>query len=142
MVYVVVGISGVVGALLRYFLGLSMGMIWHYSFPFATFITNVIGCFVLGWITTYLSRTNLIPPALVTGLGTGLIGSFTTFSTFSVETVKLVFAGQWGMAILYVLLSLWGGLLASYSGFRLGHILYNKRKVLEPAAITNEGRNL
>lgn len=141
MVYAFIGIFGVAGALLRYWLGLSMGMIWHYTFPFATLMINLIGCFILGWITTYISRINIIPPNLVTGLGTVLIGSFTTFSTFSVETVKLVLASHCGLAFLYVMLSLWGGLMATYFGFRLGHVLFGKRNELKPGVITSEGRS-
>lgn len=140
MVYAVVGIFGVVGALLRYYLGISMSMVWHDSFPLATLLINLSGCFLLGWITTHLSRINMFPPSIITGIGTGLIGSFTTFSTFSVETVKLILGSHWGIAILYVLSSLWGGLLASYLGFRLGHALFDKREILEPdVAISGRG---
>lgn len=141
MVYAVVGIFGVVGALLRYYLGISMSLFWHDSFPFATLLTNLIGCFLLGWITTYLFRINMLPPFIVTGIGTGLIGSFTTFSTFSAETVKLILASHWGLAILYVLISLWGGLLASYLGFRLGRTFFDKRKILEPEMAMSGRRN-
>lgn len=134
MVYFVVGISGVIGALLRYSLGLSINGWWHYSFPFATFVANMLGCFILGYITTYVSRINILHPHLISGIGTGLVGSFTTFSTFSVETVKLIVASQWGIAILYVLISLWGGLFASWLGFRLGNNFFEKRKAREEHA--------
>ena len=132
MVYFIVGISGIIGALLRYYLGTFMNMFWHYSFPFSTLLINFIGCFILGWLTMYISRINIIPTYLVTGLETGLIGSFTTFSTFSVETVKLFLTSHWGTAILYVLISLWGGLLVAYFGFYLGNLLFAKRKSLDP----------
>ncbi|HJV16891.1 MAG TPA: fluoride efflux transporter CrcB [Bacillales bacterium] len=117
MVYVSVGLFGVIGALLRYFLGLSIHHIWHQSFPLATLLANLIGCFLLGWITAYLSHLNKLYPYLMAGIGSGLIGSFTTFSTFSVETVKLIQASNWGTAILYVLISFWGGLWAAWMGY-------------------------
>ncbi|MCQ6281039.1 fluoride efflux transporter CrcB [Bacillus sp. EB600] len=90
MVYIFVGIAGVLGSLSRYYLGLSIGTWWHHDFPLPTLSINLIGCFILSWLTMYISRLNLLHPYLVTGIGTGFIGSFTTFSTFSVETVKLI----------------------------------------------------
>jgi fluoride exporter len=116
MVYVSVGLFGVIGALLRYYLGVSVSTVWHHSFPLATLLANLFGCFLLGWISTYLSRLGKLHPYILTGLGTGLIGSFTTFSTFSVETVTLIHSSNWGMAIIYVLLSFWGGLWAALMG--------------------------
>lgn len=120
MLYIYVGIAGIIGALSRYFIGIYFNQWWVYDFPLATFITNMAGCFILGWFTTFLPRLKFIHPYMVTALGTGLVGSFTTFSTFSVETVQLISASKWGTAILYVLLSLWGGLLFSWFGYRLG----------------------
>ncbi|MCD7036336.1 fluoride efflux transporter CrcB [Metabacillus sp. GX 13764] len=127
MNYLIIGLAGAIGALARYYLGVATGASWHYIFPLATLLANLSGSFILGWFTAYLSRLNKLHPHLVTGIGTGLIGSFTTFSTFSVETVQLIQGGNWGTAMAYVLLSLWGGLLFSWSGFRLGHSQYNKR---------------
>ncbi|WP_207308517.1 fluoride efflux transporter CrcB [Bacillus timonensis] len=120
MNYLLVGIAGIIGALLRYLIGIYFGHWWFYDFPLATFVTNLVGSFMLGWFTHFLPRFTFLQPHLVTALSTGLIGSFTTFSTFSVETVQLMSAAKWGTAILYVFLSLWGGLLFSWMGYRLG----------------------
>ncbi|MBA2875573.1 fluoride efflux transporter CrcB [Thermaerobacillus caldiproteolyticus] len=127
MVYVVVGIAGILGALSRYYLGLFIDTWWHHIFPLATLSINLIGCFLLSWLTMYVSRLNILHPYLVTGIGTGFIGSFTTFSTFSVETVRLIQHAQWSMALLYVLSSLWGGLFMSWLGFQIGNILFIRR---------------
>ena len=129
MIYFLVGIAGIAGALLRYAIGIYFNQWWFHAFPLATFITNMAGSFILGWLTTFLPRFKFIHPYFAKALGTGLIGSFTTFSTFSVETVELIFASKWGMAILYVLLSLWGGLLFSWGGFRLGKMSIQNRKL-------------
>lgn len=118
--YVAVGIAGMVGASLRYLIGLSFQHVWLYDFPFATFSTNMVGCFLLGWFTLLLPRLKFLPPVMSPALGTGLIGSFTTFSTFSVETVELMINSKWGIALLYILLSLWGGLLFLWLGYRFG----------------------
>lgn len=120
VLYFYVGLAGIIGALLRYLLGVYFNQWWFYDFPMATFLTNLAGSFILGWVTTFLPRLKFVHPYMATALGTGFVGSFTTFSTFSVETVHLMTASKWGTAILYVLLSLWGGLLSSWFGYRLG----------------------
>lgn len=119
MVYAVIGLAGMVGALLRYYLGLSVHWNWDMIFPLGTLITNYIGSFALGWFTTWVSTSALGHPLIRAGIGTGLIGSFTTFSTFSVETMKLLQAGYWATALAYVLLSVWGGLTLAWLGYRL-----------------------
>ncbi|OAT73600.1 fluoride efflux transporter CrcB [Parageobacillus thermoglucosidasius] len=118
--YVIVGLAGIVGALLRYYLGLLVSGWWNGSFPLATLLANMIGCFALGCLNASLSRLRNIPSYVATGLGTGLVGSFTTFSTFSVETVELLRTSHWGTALVYVFLSMCGGLLMAWCGFRLG----------------------
>ena len=119
MVYMAVGLAGVVGALLRYYIGLAVQAGWDVPFPLGTLVVNGIGCFAVGWMTTapYARR---IPEMVRQSIGTGLIGSFTTFSAFSVETVELVQAQRWGAAIGYMLDSLWGGLLLAWIGMRVG----------------------
>lgn len=120
MVYFLVGIAGIIGASLRYLMGLPFSHTLLHGFPLATFLTNMIGCFVLGWFTTFLPRFKFLPPQLITALGTGLVGSFTTFSTFSVETVRLIQDSKWGIAFLYILFSLCGGLLLAWVGYQTG----------------------
>ncbi|MGE8205067.1 fluoride efflux transporter CrcB [Heyndrickxia sp. NPDC080065] len=129
MIYIAVGIGGMIGALLRYYLGFSVGNWWSFPFPLGTFIINMIGCFILGWLTTYLSKIKKIHPFILTGFGTGLVGSFTTFSTFSYETVHLIQLSLWGTAAAYVLFSLWGGLSFSFFGYRLGKKWFRKQSV-------------
>jgi fluoride exporter len=128
--FILVGIAGIIGATLRYLLGVYFSQWWLNDFPLATFVTNMAGSFLLGWFTHFLPRIKSLHPHVIMAMGTGLIGSFTTFSTFSVETVHLIDASKWGTAILYVLLSLWGGLLFSWLGYRLGL----KKNVVESGA--------
>ncbi|MDR7073090.1 fluoride efflux transporter CrcB [Fictibacillus barbaricus] len=115
-----VGFGGVIGALLRYYIGLWSSEWTHTIFPIGTFTANMIGSFILGWLTTRIIQHQVVHPYLAAAFGTGIIGSFTTFSTFSVETVQLIQTGHWQMALLYVLLSLLAGLLFSWSGFKMG----------------------
>lgn len=130
MVYLIVGLAGILGALSRYYLGLSIDVLWHHPFPLATLFINLFGCFLLSWITTYISRLNIFPSEVVTGIGTGFVGSFTTFSTFGVETMKLINQSAWSIAIVYVLCSIFGGLFMSSMGYKLGNILFTKRAVI------------
>ena len=101
MVYLFVGIAGSLGAILRYLIGISL--FTNSSFPYSTLI---------------IKRTSL-SPAIATAIGTGFVGSFTTFSTLSVETVQLFQRGAIGLGVLYVFISIVGGLLMSRLGFNV-----------------------
>ncbi|KSU84751.1 MULTISPECIES: fluoride efflux transporter CrcB [Fictibacillus] len=120
LLYIWVGIAGMAGALLRYGLGLAVSDISGGGFPLATFLTNMAGSFALGYLTFRLGRRSSANPYTSLVVGTGLIGSFTTFSTFSVENIQLFQTGQTATALLYILLSLIGGLFMCWAGFRLG----------------------
>lgn len=120
MLYVYVGLAGAVGALARYGLGLLVDSLGSSVFPVATLLTNLIGSFLLGWLTHMFLRTGKPSPQFVTIIGTGMIGSFTTFSTFSVETIRLLEESRIGLALLYVFLSITLGLGSSWLGYRVG----------------------
>jgi len=112
-----VSIGGAIGACLRFLLSQIIG--YEGGFPLATYTVNCIGCFVL----SYLLSSKLLndSPNIKIALTTGLLGSFTTFSTFSSETISLISDQLYGTAVLYVLLSAVCGLLMSFVGYRLGN---------------------
>ncbi|MFS0782687.1 fluoride efflux transporter CrcB [Bacillus sp. 1P06AnD] len=115
MVYIYVGLAGALGAVLRYAIGL---LAWNGSlFPIATFSINLIGSFLLAWLTTFVFIRTAIPDEWKSAIGTGFIGAFTTFSTLSVETVSLFQGGHALMAVLYAALSMIGGLAMSFLGY-------------------------
>ncbi|WP_249730295.1 fluoride efflux transporter CrcB [Paenibacillus sp. J2TS4] len=120
MIYFVVGLAGALGALARYYVGMGVAAAAGGPSIAGTWTVNMIGCLLLSWLTSYWSRKCSVPAWLTTGVGTGFIGSFTTFSTFSVETIQLMAGGQWGTASLYLLASLLGGLAAAWVGWRIG----------------------
>ena len=111
--------GGALGAVARYGLGFGMAQWLGLGFPYGTLLINLSGAFFLGY---------LVAPATVQGwpagvrllLGTGFCGGFTTFSTFSVEVLTLWQRGQGGLAALYLILSLVGGVLAAALGFMVG----------------------
>lgn len=108
-----VALGGAIGASLRYLAGLGVvRLLGHHDFPMAIITVNVIGSFLMGVFVVAAAQRGL------THLGpfvmTGLLGGFTTFSAFSLETVTLFERGQPGQAVLYVAMSVGlsvGGLL-------------------------------
>ncbi|MGE6492501.1 fluoride efflux transporter CrcB [Exiguobacterium sp. NPDC077395] len=120
MLYVYVGLAGAVGALARYGLGLLVASFGTSPFPVATLLINLIGSFLLGWLTHRFLQTGKPSPQIVTIVGTGMIGSFTTFSTFSVETIQLLENDHVLLAVAYVFLSITLGLWSSWVGYRVG----------------------
>ncbi|MHC0037670.1 fluoride efflux transporter CrcB [Pseudoneobacillus sp. C159] len=115
--YLAVGIGGVIGALLRYSI-----FIWFnyqgFSYPTGTLCINLIGCFTLGYLQG-IAKDYELPRWLVTGVGTGIIGSFTTFSTFSMDVTQLIKDGFIISACTYILASAIGGYFFAYTGYSL-----------------------
>lgn len=114
--YLAVSVGGMVGAIGRY--AVSLFFEPSAGFPFATLTVNLIGCFLLSFLLNQPAIKRKLPAMIFLALGTGLIGSFTTFSTFAVETIEL-----WDthglIALSYILLSVCGGLGGCYGGYKL-----------------------
>lgn len=123
MVYIFVGIAGALGAMLRY--GIGLLFFTNSSFPFATLCINLAGSFLLAWLTYGLFQRSSIAPEIKIAITTGFIGSFTTFSAVSVETVNLFESGNILLGALYIVLSIFGGLLMSQLGFRMNKEVSN-----------------
>jgi CrcB protein len=106
-------VGGALGALLRALLGEALP-VQDGTWPWPTFVANLVAAFALGYLATRLLER--LPPSEYRRpfLGTGLCGGLSTFSTFQVEAVRLVQAGAWPVAVGYVLASLVGGLLAMH----------------------------
>lgn len=106
-----VGLGGGLGAVLRASVSNLIKRVWKADFPLATFLINVVGSFLLGLLLQYQSDHHI---RLL--IGTGILGGFTTFSTFHYETINLLLGKKKLIAVLYGLLSLTFGLLASWAG--------------------------
>ncbi|SDM74300.1 camphor resistance protein CrcB [Psychrobacillus sp. OK028] len=113
MRYMYIGIAGAIGAIARYLV--SVFILVDSEFPFTTLLVNLVGCYALAFIT---SRTLPFSNKLKSAIGTGFLGSFTTFSAFSVETITMIENGQIGFAILYIILSIVGGIIMSNIGWK------------------------
>jgi CrcB protein len=116
--WLLVAAAGAVGAPLRYVIDTAVSERLAGEFPGGTMVVNISGSFLLGVITglgLYHGLHDL--PKRV--LGTGLLGAFTTFSTFSLETVALLEAGETGLALWNAFGSVLAGALAAAAGWAL-----------------------
>jgi fluoride exporter len=119
MAYLAAAVGGVLGALARW--GVAE-VLPHRAgaWPVATLLVNLTGCLVLGLLLGVLFAAHPDHPWLRPFLGTGVLGGYTTFSTFAVETVELADAGAEVAAAGYVVASVLGGVLAAAAGVVLG----------------------
>ncbi|WP_340455326.1 fluoride efflux transporter CrcB [Oceanobacillus sp. HCA-5259] len=117
MNFLLVMIGGFFGAMSRFALGEWIHI--DNGFPLGTFIINLTGCFVLGWFLTYVNQKKKVRAEFALIFGTGFVGSFTTFSTFSVETINLFQQGLVFWGLFYVLATTILGLLLTYLGHKL-----------------------
>ncbi len=114
MTVLLVAAGGVVGVVARYALGTTVA---HDTLPWVTVAINVVGSFLLGLLTAVGTG---LAPEVRTALGVGLLGGFTTFSTFSVDVLKQIEAGESGKALLYIVASVILGIGAAAVGYYAG----------------------
>ncbi|HEK25456.1 MAG TPA: fluoride efflux transporter CrcB [Hydrogenobaculum sp.] len=102
MNYLAVLVGGGIGALIRYIFA-SFVQKHVPNFPLGTFLINVSGAFVIGFLSVYLVETLNAPPSVRLLLITGVLGGYTTFSTFTLEGFGLLAEGQYLKALYYIL---------------------------------------
>jgi CrcB protein len=120
MRFVWVGLGGAIGSILRYAIGL---MLAGTTFPGATLLVNLTGSFVLGFIfSAFLGRWS---DQLMVAMSVGVLGGFTTFSTFAWESVAAAQDDRLGLAGVYVVTSVIGGLVAAWLGYLAGRAVIN-----------------
>jgi len=119
-----VGLGGFAGAIARYLLG---GWVLHHTvaekFPWSTFTVNVLGCLVMGVLSGFIERLDWFTPQMRLLLLTGLLGGFTTFSAFGLETVYLLRRGELWIAAAYALASVIMCVMALWFGLKAVEIL-------------------
>lgn len=118
-----VGAGGFLGATARYLLG---GMVYRWlpaTFPWATFVINVTGCFGIGLLAVLAEERMMIGPGARLFLMVGVVGGYTTFSTFGYETIALLRDGSLAAAALNVLGQVLLGLLAVGAGMATARVL-------------------
>ncbi|CDZ93166.1 fluoride efflux transporter CrcB [Pseudomonas saudiphocaensis] len=114
--------GGVVGTLLRFAVATWVGTQWPRHFYLATLAVNLVGCLLIGYLyATFLTRHD-ISPELRGALIIGFLGALTTFSSFSLDALRLLESGQVATAFGYIGGSLLGGLLATWAGLALARL--------------------
>jgi len=114
-----VGVGGFAGSIMRYLVAVLFASQVPSVFPYATLTVNIVGCFVIGVLFALSDRGNFLSPEWRILLTTGFCGGFTTFSTFSYESLRLMQDGEYLYLAAYVLLSVVIGLAATYVGIIL-----------------------
>lgn len=114
--YFYISIGGALGAVLRIVIKDMSILDFNGKIPYDTLIINVVGCFTLALFLTVAFEVMEMDTNIRIGLSTGLLGAFTTFSTFCMETTILIWDGQYFQSLVYVALSLGLGLLGAYLG--------------------------
>ena len=117
MTLLAVMIGGAVGSALRFGLSARLNPAHSAGLPLGTLVANIGGCLLIGWLAAALS--NASEPVRL-GVLVGVLGGFTTFSSFGLEAIRLFQGGQTSVAIAYVAISNIGGLLAAWMGTRIG----------------------
>jgi CrcB protein len=121
--YLMVGVGGFLGSVLRFWLGSFIGGRLGARFPYGTFVINVTGSFLIGMIVTVLAAKAHWSPNWRYLILIGFIGGYTTFSTFEFETLRLAQDGQMLMAILNVTLSVVVGFVGVWAGAIAGRAI-------------------
>jgi CrcB protein len=118
-----IALGAALGANLRYCLSLWAAQRFGTSFPYGTLIINVLGSFAIGIVLVLATTRLALSEPLRLLIVTGLLGGFTTFSSFSFEVYTLLTGGSWGAAALYVLGSFGLGMVGVFAGAGLARAL-------------------
>lgn len=119
---IAVTLGAIGGALSRYYLGLYFAKIFE-NFPFGTFFVNITGSFIMGlFVSLVAQKTFNFSPEVVLFVTTGFLGSYTSFSSYELDSIKLLDKGLNQIAVLYWL----GSPILGFIGIKLGIFLANK----------------
>jgi CrcB protein len=119
MLYLIVFLGAGIGGALRHGVNVGATRLFGFGFPFGTLIVNITGSFLIGLFAGYFAFRPGIGQHMRLFLTTGLLGGFTTFSAFSLDTALLVERHSYGLAAGYVVGSVGAGLLALFLGLSL-----------------------
>jgi len=124
-----IGLGGFIGAVLRYLVSCGIHkLVREDSFPAGTFVVNMLGCFMIGLALCFASNTESFNENLKFFLVTGLIGAFTTYSTFSHDTFVLLNKRAYLLAFGNVAGQLFIGVLATFIGYLIANSLTDLMK--------------
>lgn len=113
---ILVGVGGFLGSVFRYLVTILLARQFTTSFPLGTLTVNIVGCFLIGILFALSEKGNLLTPEWRIFLTTGFCGGFTTFSTFSYESIRLLQDGEMLYLSLNVIVSVVIGFASTYLG--------------------------
>jgi fluoride exporter len=120
---ILISLGAVLGANLRYWFGVWAGQRWGTQYPIATFIINLTGSLVIGFFLTLVSERFLVDPRWRVFFAVGFLGSYTTFSTYTYESVRLLMTGNWSVGLFNLFGSAILGGFAAIVGIILGRLI-------------------
>lgn len=120
---IVVAIGGAVGSVTRYLIGNFVSKNYHGSFPIGTFFINIVGCFLMGLFMSSLIQKEMVDTSWRLFLCVGLLGGFTTFSSFGYEALTMLSNGKLMMAGMYAGCSVVAGLFAAITGMMVSKFI-------------------
>lgn len=119
-----VAVGGAAGSVARYLTGITMTRLFGPAFPWATITVNIVGSFIIGLLAELIARKVSAPAEMRLLLVVGFLGGFTTFSSFSLDTLALAERGAFLSAFAYVGASVVLSLSAAFGGLALGRSLF------------------
>jgi len=115
-------LGGAVGAGARHLTGRAALALWGPGFPWGTLIVNLAGGMLMGVLAGWLAARASGDDALRYLLGVGVLGGYTTFSAFSLETANMLQRGDYGVALLYILAAVIGSIAALFAGLQIARV--------------------
>ena len=114
---ILIALAGLVGPLCRYWVSAILGRRYGESFPWGTMAVNLVGCFLAGVVFYFAEERSLLSPTARAVIMIGLLGGFTTFSSYGLQTFTLLRDGEFGLATLNLAVSNVLGLLLVWAGY-------------------------
>lgn len=124
--FLLVCLGGALGSGLRYLTALAAAAAFGAVFPFGTLIVNVTGSFLIAFVMQTSMTTTLVSPELRLLLTTGVLGGFTTYSTFNYETLVSMREGAWAIAALNISVTVAGCLVSGLAGFAVARMIFGR----------------
>lgn len=120
------GIGGLIGSILRYLMvNLIFNFVEYPDFPYGTLTVNIIGCFLIGLLSGLAETRDIITPELRVFLFIGILGGFTTFSSFGYDTFGLLRDGSFLYAAINIIVQVFVGLGAVWLGYSLARLIWS-----------------